>query len=105
MKKPKIFFRPIGESGPLSVYWYEGPYGDAVEAINGTGVAWYSPTGELLGVEFDDVKKDEDTQKLNLQNGKQVELIVLKGKANVKIVTKPMRTILSQRRKKDIISR
>lgn len=105
MKKPKIFFRPIGESGPLSVYWYEGPYGDAVEAMNGTGVAWYSPTGELLGVEFDEVKKDGDTQKLILQNGKEVELNVLRGKANVKIVEKPMRTILGQRRKKEIISR
>ena len=55
MKKPSISFRPFDGSGPLSVYWYPGPYGDAVEAVRGSGVGWFSPTSEVLGVEFDDV--------------------------------------------------
>jgi hypothetical protein len=32
MSKPTISFRHFGGSGPLSVYWHPGPYGDAVEA-------------------------------------------------------------------------
>jgi hypothetical protein len=34
MKKPRIVFRHFAGSGPLSIYWYDGPYGDAVEVIN-----------------------------------------------------------------------
>ena len=37
MRKPTISFRHFDSTGPLSVYWYPGPYGDAVEAIRGSG--------------------------------------------------------------------
>ena len=55
MKKPRVVFRHFSGSGPLSIYWHEGPYGDAIEATKGRGVVWLAPNGELLGVEFDDV--------------------------------------------------
>ena len=66
MKKPEISFRHYVGSGPLSIYWYEGPYGDAREALAGDGVFWLSPTGDLLGIEFDDVEFDKDKQILVL---------------------------------------
>ena len=100
MKKPEIIFRPIGDSGPLSIYWYDGPYGDAVESAEGSGVAWYSPTGELLGVEFDDVNKENDIQKITLQNGEQIEVQVVKGKTLIKFLPKTMRDDFRYRRKK-----
>ncbi|MBW8050963.1 MAG: hypothetical protein FVQ77_11620 [Cytophagales bacterium] len=84
MKKPEIFFRPIGQSGPLSFYWYPGPYGDAVECKKGKGVAWLSPSGELLGVEFDDVDQEADHQKLETPDGSIVEVTVKKGNIKVK---------------------
>lgn len=48
MKKPRISFRHFSGSGPLSVYWHDSPYGDAVEATDGRGVAWLAPNGQLL---------------------------------------------------------
>ena len=68
MKKPRIVFRHFSGSGPLSIYWHDGPYGDALEAIKGHGVAWLAPNGELLGVELDDVKWARDEQSLELPN-------------------------------------
>ena len=35
MKKPEISFRHYGGSGPISIYWHNGPYGDAKEALKG----------------------------------------------------------------------
>ena len=64
MKKPKISFRIFGHSGPLSISWFPGPMGDAVEASNLIGVGFFSPNGELLSVEFDDVKEEGDHQVL-----------------------------------------
>src|SRR6059058_5040750 len=69
MRKPRISFRHFSGSGPLSIYWHDGPYGDAVEAVKGRGVAWLAPNGELLGVEFDDVARAADAQTLELPNG------------------------------------
>jgi len=83
MKKPKIAFRHFSGSGPLSIYWHDGPYGDAVEARSGRGVAWLTPNGELLGVEFDDVAWARDEQTLALPNGEVVALRVVRGKASV----------------------
>ena len=67
-KRPYISFRHFSGSGPLSAYWHDGPFGDAVEAVAGRGVAWLAPNGELLGVEFDDVAYASDNQSLVLSN-------------------------------------
>ncbi|MEO6025908.1 MAG: hypothetical protein ABIR79_03460 [Candidatus Binatia bacterium] len=83
MKKPRIVFRHFSGSGPLSAYWHDGPYGDAVEATNGHGVAWLAPNGELLGVEFDDVAWERDAQTLDLPSGEVVGLRVVRGKVVV----------------------
>ena len=83
MKKPTVSFRHFGSSGPLSVYWYPGPYGDAVEAKDGAGVGWFAPNGELLGVEFDDVALERDHQVLAFSSGDKVEIRVTHGKVSV----------------------
>ncbi len=84
MKKPSISFRHFAGSGPLSIYWYPGPYGDAVEARSGAGVGWFAPNGELLGVEFDDVTFAHDHQTLVFTNGESVEVDVTRGKVSVR---------------------
>ena len=83
MKRPVISFRHFAGSGPLSIYWYEGPYGDAVEAKGGAGVGWFAPNGQLLGVEFDDVSCDKDHQTLIFANHETVEVRVARGKVSV----------------------
>ena len=86
MKKPKISFRVFGDSGPLSVYFHAGPYGDAVEAGSGDGVGWFSSiNNELLGVEFDDVTQKEDHQILKFKGGLEVAVAVKNGQAAVTI--------------------
>ncbi len=85
MKKPRVSFRHFSGSGPLSVYWHEGPYGDAVEAAKGRGVAWLAPNAELLGVEFDDVTWAGDAQALHLPNGDVVSIRVKRGKVDVAV--------------------
>ena len=85
MKSPEISFRHFGGAGPLSIYWYSGPYGIAVEAEKGAGVAWYSPNGEILGVEFDHVVYESDAQELGLRHGNSVALRVKKGKVTVSV--------------------
>src|SRR5438876_12095886 len=84
MKNPRVVFRHLAGSGPLSIYWHDGPYGDAVEAVKGRGVAWLAPNGELLGVEFDDVARAADAQTLELPNGDVVTVRVKKGKVTVR---------------------
>lgn len=79
MKKTEVFFRPIEGSAPLSIYWYPGPYGDAIEANNESGVGFFSATGELLGVIFDDVKEKRDDQVLEFDRYR-VEVSVRNGK-------------------------
>lgn len=83
MKKLEISFRSFEGSGPLSVYWYPGPYGIAVEATKGSGVGWFSPAGEILGVEFDDVDEKGDEQSLFFRNGYSVSVRVKNGKVKV----------------------
>jgi hypothetical protein len=62
-KNKSIFFKPIGGSAPLSIYFYEsGNLGDAVEANNEVGVGWFFPNGELLAVQFDDVEEKKTTK-------------------------------------------
>jgi len=67
-KNGEVFFRPIESSAPLSIYWYHGSKGDAIEANNGNGVGFFSPEGELLGVIFDDVNENNDNQMLEFDN-------------------------------------
>ena len=81
MKKPKVSFRVIGKSGPLSITWYPGPLGDAVEANNGIGVGFFAHNGDLLSVEFDDVKEIKDQQHLDFDHYR-VEIMVNKGKVS-----------------------
>src|SRR5207253_7530150 len=83
-EEARISFRHFSGSGPLSIYWHDGPYGDAVEAVKGRGVAWLAPNGELLGVEFDDVARAADAQTLELPNGDVVTVRVKKGKVTVR---------------------
>lgn len=78
-KKPIVFFSPIDGSAPLSIYWYEGPKGDAVEANNVDGVGFFGPFGELLGVIFDDVDEAKDQKHLVFDHYR-VDVLVNKGK-------------------------
>jgi|GEM_PF-1855704 len=73
----------MGLPGPLSIYWTDGPYGDAIESTSGRGVAWISPSGDTLGVEFDDVSEAKDHQELMLPNGERIAIDILKGKVKV----------------------
>jgi hypothetical protein len=83
MRKPMVSFRHFGGSGPLSIYWYPGPYGDAEEAKSGPGVGWFAPNRELLGVEFDNVAVAADHQALVFASGERVEIRVKRGKVSV----------------------
>ncbi len=85
MKKPKISFRHFGGSGPLSIQWYEAPFGNAEEANHGEGVCWYSPNGEVLAVEFDDVDFASDEQSLELRDGSVVQIKVKAGRIQMEI--------------------
>lgn len=79
----KISFRVFSGTGPLSVYWTDGPYGDAEDTVSGRGVSWISPSGDTLGVEFDDVSESEDQQELKLRNGYIISISVKNGKVKV----------------------
>lgn len=85
MKKPEIFFRPIDGSAPLSVYFYDGPYGDAIEAINEEGVGFFSATGDLLAVQFDDISEVKDHKILEFKGGLKVEVNVKNKKISVSV--------------------
>ena len=89
MRRPSIFFRSFAGSGPLSAYWHDGPYGDAVEARGDAGVGWFAPNGEVLGVEFDDVAYEADEQVLEFANGLVVRVRVRRGKARVGVESRP----------------
>jgi hypothetical protein len=84
MKKPKISFRVIGKSGPLSITRYPGPLGDAVEANNSIGVGFFAPNGEIMSVEFDDINEKEDHQNLKFDRH-QVEVTVKNGKVSFQL--------------------
>ncbi|MBC7419644.1 MAG: hypothetical protein H7328_02855 [Bdellovibrio sp.] len=84
MKKPKISFRVLGDSGPLSISWFAGPKGDAVESNNSIGVGFFSPDGELLAVEFDDLEQKKDHQILEFDRY-QIEVEINNGKVSHKL--------------------
>jgi hypothetical protein len=84
-KKGEVFYKPIEGSSPLSIYWYDVPKGDAIEARSGIGVGFFSLGGELLGVIFDDVKEKNDHQTLSWPNGVKVEVLTKKGKVSFSV--------------------
>ncbi len=79
MKKGKVFFHPIEGSGTLTISWTSGPKGDAIEAKKGSGVGFFSNSGELLGVIFDEVQSIQDQQTL-VFNRYRVEITVKNNK-------------------------
>ena len=85
MKKPKIFFHPIAGSSILSITWFPGPLGDAVEANNGIGVGFFAHNGDLLSAQFDDVDEKKDHQILEFDHYR-VEVSVNKGKISHSLI-------------------
>ncbi len=79
MKTPEIFFNPICGSGPAAIYFHEGPYGDAIESNNEIGIGFFSRSGELLAVEFDEVIAIKDTQILEF-NSAIVKIVAKQSK-------------------------
>ena len=80
-KKAEIFLRNFDGSGALTITWADGPYGDAIEAEEGKGVGFFSPNGDLLCVEFDDVVEKKDRQILKFDRYR-VEADVNNGKVS-----------------------
>jgi hypothetical protein len=78
MKKGKVFFHPIEGSGHLTISWSKAPKGDAIEAKKGNGVGFFSHTGDLLCVIFDEIQSDSDHQTLEFAHHK-VEVTVENG--------------------------
>lgn len=79
MKKGTIFFKPIEGSASLTISWSSLPKGDAIEAKRGDGVGFFSDSGDLLCVIFDEVLADHDHQFLEFSHH-QVEINVKNGK-------------------------
>ena len=99
MKKPKIFFNPIGGSSILSITWFPGPLGDAVEANNGIGVGFFAHNGDLLSVLFDDVDEKNDHQELEFDRYRVV-VDVNKGKISYSLIPLNARKKASRSSKK-----
>jgi len=101
MKKPKVFFNPIGGSSILSITWFPGPLGDAVEAKNGIGVGFFAHNGDLLSAQFDDVDEKRDHQTLEFDRFR-VEVSVNKGKISYSLVSlEPSKKTQRSSKKKD----
>lgn len=99
MKKETIFFHPIEGAGSLTISWTTGPKGDAVEARKGDGVGFFSDSGELLCVIFDEVQASQDHQTLEF-NRYRVELIVKNGKVTHSVTETEVRPPTRKRRVK-----
>jgi hypothetical protein len=102
MKQGKVFFHPIEGAGQLSISWSAEPKGNAIEAKKGAGVGFFSRTGELLSVIFDEVQASEDCQSLDFTTY-QVEVAVKRGKVSYKVhqknrTTKPKRSASPRKR-------
>jgi hypothetical protein len=80
-KHPQLSFRHFDGAGPLSIYWFGGPYGDAIEADEGAGVGWFSPTGDVLGVEFDNIEFNKDHQTLKFGTHCSVTVSMKNGRS------------------------
>ncbi len=79
MRKGKVFFHPIDGSAALTISWSLGPKGDAVEAKKGSGVGFFSDSGDLLCVIFDEVQSHGDHQLLEFTRYR-VEIFTKNGK-------------------------
>jgi hypothetical protein len=97
MKKGKVFFHPIEGSGVLTISWTSGPKGDAVEAKKGSGVGFFSDSGKLLCVIFDEVQASHDQQTLEFDLYR-VEIAVKKNKVT-HTVTEITPKILTQKKR------
>jgi hypothetical protein len=86
-RKPKVFYHPIEGSAPLAAYWFPGPYGDAIEAVEGSGVYFQAPNGDLLGVQFDDVREKSDKQSLLTATGIRIVVGVKAGTVSLNVVS------------------
>jgi hypothetical protein len=87
MKEGRIFFHPIEGSGPLTISWTTDPKGDALEALKGSGVGFFSPSGELLCVIFDEVLAFDDHQFLEFDLY-HIEVIVKNNKVTYFLTSK-----------------
>lgn len=85
MRKGKVFFHPIEGAGSLTISWTSGPKGDAVEAKKGSGVGFFSDSGELLCVIFDEVLFSQDRQTLEF-NRYRIEILVKNGKVTHSVI-------------------
>ncbi len=106
MKKAKVFFHPIEGTGALSISWSSGPKGDAIEAKKGAGVGFFSESGDLLSVIFDEVKADEDHQTLEFPRTR-IEITIKKGRVTYSIIQPKRAPRIRKRRvnKKEPIKR
>lgn len=86
----KVFYNPIDGSSPLSIYWFDGAKGDAIEADSGDGVGFFSPSQGMLGVIFDDVEIN-DEQELFFSNGGKVKVKITDGTVKIIELVKPSR--------------
>lgn len=86
MKEGKVFFHPIDGSGPLTISWSTEPKGDAQEAQKGSGVGFFSDSGDLLCVIFDEVQSDNDKQILEFEN-LSVEINVKNGHVDFSVIS------------------
>lgn len=75
MMKEKVFYNPIDGTGSLTISWSSEPKGDAVEAKRGNGVGFFSKSGDLLAVIFDEVESKKDHQILEFDHNR-VEISV-----------------------------
>jgi len=60
------------------------PLGDATQASSGEGVGFFSPTGDIQGVTFDDVCERSDNQVLEF-DGYRLEVSVRRGKVSYQL--------------------
>lgn len=79
MKKGKVFFHPIEGTGALTISWSSEPKGSAIEAKKGNGVGFFSKTGKLICVIFDEVCEDQDHQTLEFSHDR-IEVTVRNGR-------------------------
>lgn len=86
MKQGEVFFHPMEGSGQLSISWSSAPKGAAVEANKGEGVGFFSDSGVLLSVIFDDVLAEEDEQVLEFAKYR-VEIFVRNGNITHKVAS------------------
>lgn len=91
MRKGKVFFHPIEGSGALTISWSSEPKGDAVEAQKGDGVGFFSDSGKLTCVIFDEVVASQDRQSLKFKHH-CVEVEVNKGKVTHSVIDTSAKT-------------